>query len=265
MIPKIIHYCWLSDDPIPLELQNYMNSWRKKLVGYEFILWNFNRFNIDSSVWVKQAFNAGKYAFAADFIRLYAVFNHGGIYLDMDVEVIKPFDKLLDSTIMMAYSTDKKTAIEAACFGAERGNFYIKNCLDYYENRTFIKGDGLYDDITLPIIMKKIFDESAFCQKISLYLQDYFTARGSYSGSVKITENTYCVHHAVGSWLEESEFKFKKFRKKSIKKLGRKIGSVLALFYFLFICIKNGDMKIFKFKIKGIILAWLKKRIVIEG
>jgi hypothetical protein len=112
--------------------------------------------------------------------------------------------------------------------------------------------------------MKKVFDESLFSQNILLYSQDYFTARGSYSGSVKVTENTYCIHHAVGSWLEESELKFKKFRKKSIKKLGRRIGSVVSLFYFLLICIKCGDMKVFISRIKAIILARLKKRIVIE-
>ena len=89
MIPKIIHYCWLSNDPIPEKLQEYMKSWKEKLPDYEFKLWNFDCFDINSSQWVKEAFEAKKYAFAADYIRLYAVYNYGGIYMDMDVEVIK--------------------------------------------------------------------------------------------------------------------------------------------------------------------------------
>src|SRR5574344_1400117 len=95
MIPQIIHYCWLSNDPYPAELVGYMETWKKMLPDYEFILWNFDRFDISSSIWVKEAFNAKKYAFAADYIRCYALYNYGGIYLDMDVEVIKPFDDLL--------------------------------------------------------------------------------------------------------------------------------------------------------------------------
>ena len=80
MIPKIIHYCWLSNDPIPENMQKWMSTW-KKLNGYEFILWNFDRFDINSSIWVKQAFNAKKYAFAADYIRAFALYNYGGIYM----------------------------------------------------------------------------------------------------------------------------------------------------------------------------------------
>ena len=99
MIPKIIHYCWLSDDPVPETLQGYMKSWKEKLPDYEFILWNFNRFDKSSSIWVSQAFDNKKYAFAADYIRLYAVYNYGGIYMDMDIEVLKSFDDLLNSQI----------------------------------------------------------------------------------------------------------------------------------------------------------------------
>ena len=83
MIPKIIHYCWLSNNPIPSKLQEYMESWKKQLPDYEFILWNFERFDINSSIWVKQAFEAKKYAFAADYIRLFAVYHYGGIWIWM--------------------------------------------------------------------------------------------------------------------------------------------------------------------------------------
>ncbi len=89
MIPKIIHYCWLSDDPVPEALQKYMKSWEEKLPDYEFMLWNFDCFDKASSLWVSQAFDNKKYAFAVDYIRLFAVYNHGGIYMDMDIEVLK--------------------------------------------------------------------------------------------------------------------------------------------------------------------------------
>jgi mannosyltransferase OCH1-like enzyme len=100
-----------------------MKTWEKALWDYEFILWNFDKFNIHDSLWVKQAFEAKKYAYAADYIRLYAVYNYGGIYLDMDVEVLKPFDNLLKNEVMMAYE-DKSKAIEAGCLGAEKHSPY---------------------------------------------------------------------------------------------------------------------------------------------
>ena len=87
MISKIIHYCWLSNDPIPADLQKCMESWKKYLPDYEFMLWNFERFPKSQSKWVSDAFDNKKYAFAADYIRLYALYNYGGIYLDMDVEI----------------------------------------------------------------------------------------------------------------------------------------------------------------------------------
>lgn len=115
MIPKIIHYCWLSGDPVPQNLQDYMATWKAKLPDYEFILWDRNRFDLHSSEWVRQAFEARKYAFAADYIRLYAVYHYGGIYMDMDIEVVKPFDELLDSPYFSA--TKRKTASRPASSG----------------------------------------------------------------------------------------------------------------------------------------------------
>ena len=75
MIPKIIHYCWLSNDPLPKDIQEYINSWKEKLPEYQIMKWDFSIFDKSSSKWVEQAFDQRKYAFASDFIRLYAVYN----------------------------------------------------------------------------------------------------------------------------------------------------------------------------------------------
>ena len=94
MIPKIIHYCWLSNDPFPAEIAGWIATWQQHLPDYELMLWNLERFPLGKSVWVKEAFEARKYAFAADYIRLHALYEYGGIYLDSDVEVRKPFKHL---------------------------------------------------------------------------------------------------------------------------------------------------------------------------
>jgi len=209
MIPKIIHYCWLSNDPIPENLQKYMETWKEKLQGYEFLLWNFERFDINSSLWVKQAFEAKKYASACDYIRLYAVYNYGGIYLDMDIEVLKPFDELLDSNYMIAYENNESKCIEAGCFGATKEMQYIKDCLEYFQDREFNE-ETIVNGYTLPKIMKEVFNKENM--DISFYSQDYFTAKNFRTGKINITENTHSIHHFDGSWLSDEDVVFIKKR-----------------------------------------------------
>lgn len=181
-----------------------MNSWKKKLYNYEFILWNFERFDINTSLWVKQAFEAKKYAFAADFIRFFAVYHYGGIYLDIDIEVIKIFDELLHHKIMLAYEKNDAKTIEAGCFGAEKHSPYIKECLDYYNGRHFIRSDGSFDMLPLPQIMKKQLFE-LLNDDTQIYTSDYFTAKNYLNGKITITNNTYCIHHFAGSWKPRRE------------------------------------------------------------
>lgn len=198
-IPRIIHYCWLSNDPVPEQMQKYMQSWQKYLSDYEFKLWNFDVFDKNSSLWVKQAFEAKKYAFAADYIRLYAVYTYGGIYLDMDIEVLKPFDDLLNSDLIFACEDNNTKHLEAGCFGATKGHPFIGKCLEYYKNRTFIKEDGSLDTLPLPQIITPIYNQLIQKQPFS---SDYFTAKSWRTGAISITENTYSIHHFEASWVD---------------------------------------------------------------
>lgn len=199
MIPKIIHYCWLSDDPIPNKLQSCIDSWHKFLPDYEFVLWDRNRFDVDKIPWTKQAFESKKYAFAADYIRLYAVYTYGGIYMDMDVEVIRPFDPLLSKSYILGYETE--VGIEAGVFGSEKGALWLKKCLDYYVNRDFITHHGCFDTLPLPRIMFDCLEEE---RKIfDIYPNDYLTAKSYMTGIVTVTENTITIHHFAGSWVSD--------------------------------------------------------------
>lgn len=214
MIPKIIHYCWLSGDPIPENLQRWMGSWMKILPDYEFILWDKSRFDINSVPWVKEAYEAKKYAFAADYIRQYAVYTMGGIYMDMDVEVVRAFDELLERPYLLGAETGEW--IEAGIFGAAKGCRLMRWCLDFYENTSFLNPDGSLNTFGAPKVMHKcisehcrlvasekfIDDENVVC----LLPSDYLTAKSSDTGIVKKTNNTRTVHHFAGSWLKPSVF-----------------------------------------------------------
>lgn len=204
MIPKIIHYCWLSNDPIPKDLKKYMKSWKEKLYDYEFILWDLNRFDLNRSLWVKQAFRAKKYAFAADYIRLYAVYNYGGIYMDMDVEVIKSFNDLLRNDYILGYEAAK--GLEAGVFGAPKKAPWVKEVLEYYTSKEFALPNGLYNDTPLPIIMDEVLNADYITNKKIVPLPtDFLTAKSYKTGKITITPNTYTIHHFAGSWKSWDE------------------------------------------------------------
>lgn len=202
-IPRIIHYCWLSNDPVPKKMKQYIAGWEKILPEYEFVKWDLNRFDKDSSAWVSEAVYAKKYAFASDYIRLYAIYHYGGIYLDMDVEVIKPFNDLLDKPYMLAYESPDNKLIEAGCFGAENNAPFIKACLAHYKDRHFIRADGTLDTCALSKIMSSIIRKRP--SKLDIYPWEYFTAKSFKTGLETPGENTYAIHHFAGSWKSREE------------------------------------------------------------
>ena len=153
-----------------------MKSWKEKLYDYEFILWDLNRFDLNRSLWVKQAFEAKKYAFAADYIRLYAVYNYGGIYMDMDVEVIKSFNDLLRNDYILGYEAAK--GLEAGVFGAPKKAPWVKEVLEYYTSKEFALPNGLYNDTPLPIIMDEVLNADYITNKKIVPLPtDFLTAK----------------------------------------------------------------------------------------
>ena len=159
MIPKVIHFCWLSNEPYPDLIKKCIESWKEKLPDYAIKKWDTTNFDVTSVPFVKEAYECKKWAFAADYIRLHALYTEGGIYLDSDVRVLKSFDVFLSDPAFSAIEFNPKMypiavqngffddegnllydsiqiglglQVQAAVIGAEKGNSYIKSCLDYY-------------------------------------------------------------------------------------------------------------------------------------
>ena len=222
-IPKIIHYCWLSSDPMPKELQQYMSTWKDKLPGYEFMKWDFKRFPKTQSEWVSEAFDMKKYAFACDYIRLYAVYNYGGIYMDMDMEVIKAFDDLLNRDYFFAVERPKQNYIEAGCFGAKPKNDFLGKCLEHYKDRKFIMENDEFDMTPLPHIMKDVMQKYQF--NYTLLDWQCFTAKSYENGIEMPNENTYTIHHFAGSWKSLEEKALIEEAQLLSRKYGRFVGT----------------------------------------
>lgn len=215
MIPKIIHLCWLSGDPYPSDIQKCLDTWKKYLPDYEIMLWDTKRFDVNSTLWTKQAFETKKYAFAADYIRLYALYNFGGIYLDSDVEVYKSFDPLLNLPYFIGQ--DYTGLFEAAVIGAEKGTKWIGEVLDYYHDRSFINEDGSFDTLPLPkVFAKQLYPLYKF-KKLSnipsnyienkednifyVFDRNFFNSRDSMGA--RRTKESFCAHNYAGSWVKK--------------------------------------------------------------
>ena len=233
MIPKIIHWCWLSNDPLPKLLEACIQSWKEHLPDYEIKLWNMSNFDVNSVPYVSDAVKARKWAFACDYIRAYALYTEGGIYMDSDIFVRKNFDFVLNNrafSAMEVYPESLQKSIEegivdslgnknpdaryvlgcniqAAILGAEKGHPFFRDILNYYNNHRFIREDGRLDtDIIAPCIYANIATKYGyrFVNEEQL-LKDDFRLYSSEKFAPLInmaTSNSYAVHCAFHSWAE---------------------------------------------------------------
>jgi mannosyltransferase OCH1-like enzyme len=154
-IPKIIHYCWFGDNSMPENEAKCIANWREVLPDYEFKLWNEHNFDVNSTRFTKQVASVYKWGFIVDYIRAYAIFNYGGIYLDVDVEVIKSFDDLLDSTCFVGFE-DEHHVNPGSAFAGEKGCAVALDMMNFYKDYEFINKDGSLNLTPSPQILSRI-------------------------------------------------------------------------------------------------------------
>lgn len=205
-IPRVIHYCWLSGEPFPEDIQKCIDSWAEKMPGYEIKLWNKNNFDCDGCIYTRQAMEEKKYAFVSDYIRLYALYYEGGIYLDSDIEVFRSFDGLLDNRAFTGFESGGR--IGAWILASEKGNPLFKDFLDYYEGRSFYKESGEMDLTPNTVPITKILVEHGLKPEntvqrladITVYPEEYFCPKNPWNGETNITEAAYAMHLFKGAW-----------------------------------------------------------------
>lgn len=209
MIPKIIHYCWFGRGEKPALAQMCISSWKKYLSDYELKEWNEDNFDISRNQYVREAYENRKFAFVADYVRLYAIYTEGGIYMDTDVEVVGNFDKFLRHHAFSGFETDGN--VPTGMMAAEKGSIWAKELLDQYQERRFIQSDGSFDlttnttVITNYMLGKGLFLNNKyqdFPELCTMYPADYFCPKDHRTGKIRCTKNTVCIHHFAGSWLE---------------------------------------------------------------
>lgn len=207
MIPKIIHYCWFGRGEMPELVQKCIESWHKYMPDWEYKLWNEDNFDVNSTPYTKEAYESKKYAFVSDYVRLWVLGNEGGVYLDTDVEVFKPLDDLLELSAFGGFEGSKYLPLCTCIMASEPNGFWVKEMLDAYKNRHFVKEDGSCDMTTNVQFITSIIQKKGFVQNgveqdykdLHVFPVEYFCPRQT-TGEYLKTENTYCDHLGMGSW-----------------------------------------------------------------
>jgi len=210
-IPKIIHYCWFGGNPLPDLAQKCIASWKKFCPDYRIKEWNESNYDVRNIPYISQAYDAKKYAFVSDYARLDIIYEHGGIYLDTDVELVKPLDNLLNLNGFMGFENGKLCNTGLG-FGATSKLPIIKELRDIYTSLYFIKEDGNFNQTPCPyyqtdLLLKKGLlqnDSKQTIEGLTIFPKEYFCPK-NYLGETNLTKDTYSIHHFDASWQDINE------------------------------------------------------------
>lgn len=214
MIPKKIHYFWFGGNEKPKSVKKCINSWKKYCPDYEIIEWNESNFDVHCMPFVEQAHEAKKYAFVSDVARLIVVYEQGGIYMDTDVEVIKPLDDLLKNKAYMSFENNEYVN-SGQGFGSEAGIQFFNEHIDEYRDEVFIKEDGSFNMLGCPRVATRLLEKKGIelngkeqiIDDVHIYPAEYFNPYDSITGRLKKTSNTYSIHWYDQSWGNDSRLK----------------------------------------------------------
>jgi len=241
MIPRIIHYCWFGGNPLPELAEKCITSWRKHCPDYEIRFWSETNFDINTVPFTAQVAKVKKWGFIVDYIRAYVVYNYGGIYLDTDVELIKPFTEDILQNICFGGFENKKNINPGSIFAGRQGCVIAKKLMDFYAEYNFIQEDGELNLTPSPKIFTRILLKHGLKQnntyqeldEFTAYPAEYFCPMPLNTRLVNITKNTYAIHHYVGSWLSDEELWRVEVRKKICLKFGENIVSKIMIIFLL--------------------------------
>lgn len=229
MIPKIIHYCWFGGNPLPKLAKKCIKSWKKYCPDYEIICWDESNFDISKCpLYVRQAYDAKKWAFVSDYVRLKLVYEYGGIYMDTDVELFKPLDSLLSYTAYFGFENNGVEVATGLGFGAEKGTPILRRIMLDYEGIPFYKEDGSIDTTCCPQRNTQAFVElglrlddttQILPGNILVLEREILCPIGYWRRTDCITERSISAHWYTATWLPQD---YLKERDKKLRQLYRK-------------------------------------------
>lgn len=205
MIPKKIHYCWFGRNPLPDIVEKCIASWQKFLPDYEIIRWDEDNYDVRKNNFVRQAYSHKKYAFVSDFARFDILQEHGGIYMDTDVELLQNLDKFLIYPCFTGFESPILVN-PGVIIGAEKRSQLIGYMKSYYELNDGFNPDKIETVVSIMTDYLtsnglKLNNKLQKIQDVTIFPTEYFAPLGFQTGKLNITDNTVSIHHYAGSWL----------------------------------------------------------------
>ena len=220
MIPKKIHYCWFGRNPLPKVVEECMASWRRVMPEAEIIRWDESNYDVTAVPYVAAAYKAKKWAFVSDYVRLDVIYREGGIYLDVDVELLKPLDPLLTDRAFCGREDELKVNT-GLVLAAEAGHPIVRGMRDAYLGYQYLDEKDNFSSPACPVLQTDYLRPLGLLpmrsgyqdiQGIRVYPQEYFNPVDEF-GVPHLTSNSYCLHHAMASWLPAKWRFFKAIRR----------------------------------------------------
>lgn len=210
MIPKIIHYIWFGGKEYSERIKLCIKSWEKYLPEYKFMLWNEDTFDINEIPFTKQAYEHKKWAFVSDYVRVWALNKYGGIYLDTDIEILKPIDNdILKNKIVLG--TDDAGYLTALMM-AEPNQPFFNNMVNLYQNMDFITENGkLNTEVNNTYLQKNLtlygYKVKNSYQKLKddivVFPDEFFHVRSLVTGKLNLTKNSFAIHWHTITWVSK--------------------------------------------------------------
>lgn len=218
--PKKIHYCWFGRNPLPESALKCIASWRKYFPGYEIIEWNEDNFDVNSIPYTAEAYAAKKYAFVSDYARFKILYDHGGLYFDTDVEVIKSFDDILSQGSFMGVEVEPQNGSNIAVnpglgLGVSAHNNILSEIIDFYTVHNFRLENGKINPYAVVKIttdhlcrhgLKNISGIQAI-EDITIYPAEYFNPLDDATGRLYKTSKTHSIHWFSKTWMDVNPFR----------------------------------------------------------
>lgn len=218
MIPRKIHYCWFGNSEKNELAKQCIASWKKYCPDCEIIEWNETNYDVTKNKYMHEAYQAKRWSFVSDYARLDIVCEHGGVYLDTDVELVRPIDDLLDGNGFIGFEIPVDNAYTVNTgqgFGAKPQDSVVSAMLKQYDTLRFVQEDGTHNLQPCPYYNTKALVEMGLIpdntqqtiDNMTVYPTEFFCPVNWHTKKCNVTSNTFSVHHFNASWLTDAEKK----------------------------------------------------------
>ncbi|MBQ7857967.1 MAG: glycosyl transferase [Oscillospiraceae bacterium] len=205
MIPPIIHYCWFGHGEMPPLMKRCLKSWKRNCPDWQIIQWNEDNFDVNSTVWTKQAYEAKKYAFVSDYVRLKVLTEMGGVYVDTDLQLLKPLTPYIEHDMFVGF--ENRNSVASCIIGAKANHLVIAAWLEYYSHREFFANGQMHSEPNVVFMTNDLIARGLVMDNtrqnidgVDIYPQSWFCPQNMEGENRKRDNNTVAVHHFTSTW-----------------------------------------------------------------